>query len=58
MRQKEDSREAVEKTVRDIKRKTRHHFGEEDKIAASKRRGMWMGGTPPIGYKVMNPSLW
>jgi len=21
-----------------------------DKIAASKRKGMWMGGTPPIGY--------
>jgi len=23
-----------------------------DKIAASKRRGMWMGGTVPIGYRV------
>src|SRR5271167_2948251 len=23
-----------------------------DKIAASKRKGMWMGGTPPIGYDV------
>ena len=22
-----------------------------DKIAASKRRGMWMGGTPPLGYR-------
>ncbi len=22
-----------------------------DKIAASKQRGMWMGGTPPIGYR-------
>ncbi len=22
-----------------------------DKIAASKRKGMWMGGTPPLGYK-------
>ena len=32
MRQKEDGREAVEKTVRDIKRKTRRHFGAEDKI--------------------------
>ena len=32
MRQKQDSREAVEKTVRDIKRRTRRHFGAEDKI--------------------------
>ncbi len=23
-----------------------------DKIAASKRKGMWMGGTPPLGYDV------
>lgn len=32
MRQKDDSREAVEKTVRDIKRRTRRHFSAEDKI--------------------------
>lgn len=32
MRQKEASREAVEKTVRDIKRRTRRHFSAEDKI--------------------------
>lgn len=32
MRQQQDSREAVEKTVRDIKRRTRRHFGAEDKI--------------------------
>ena len=32
MRQKEDSREAVEKTVRDMKRRTRRHFGAEEKI--------------------------
>src|ERR1035437_5630381 len=32
MRQKHDSREAVGKTVRDIKRRTRRHFGAEDKI--------------------------
>ena len=32
MKQKQDSREAVEKTVRDIKRRTRRHFGAEDKI--------------------------
>jgi site-specific DNA recombinase len=23
-----------------------------DKIAASKRKGMWMGGVPPLGYRV------
>lgn len=23
-----------------------------DKIAASKRKGMWMGGVPPLGYDV------
>ena len=32
MRQHDDSREAVEKTVRDIQRKTRRHFSAEDKI--------------------------
>ena len=25
-----------------------------DKIAASKRKGMWMGGVPPLGYRVEN----
>lgn len=28
-----------------------------DKIAASKKRGMWMGGTPPLGYNACNRSL-
>ncbi len=28
-----------------------------DKIAASKRKGMWMGGVPPIGYDVRNRRL-
>lgn len=32
MRQHDDSREAVETTVRDITRKTRRHFSAEDKI--------------------------
>lgn len=32
MRQKQDSRDAVEKTVRDIKRRTRRQFSAEDKI--------------------------
>ncbi len=32
MRQHDDSREAVEKTVRDITRRTRRQFGAEDKI--------------------------
>jgi transposase len=32
MREKQNSREAVEKTVRDIKRRTRRQFGAEDKI--------------------------
>ena len=32
MREKQNSREAAEKTVRDIKRRTRRHFGAEDKI--------------------------
>jgi DNA invertase Pin-like site-specific DNA recombinase len=22
-----------------------------DKIAASKKKGMWMGGVPPLGYR-------
>jgi DNA invertase Pin-like site-specific DNA recombinase len=28
-----------------------------DKIAASKAKGMWMGGTPPVGYKPKGRSL-
>ena len=28
-----------------------------DKIAASKAKGMWMGGTPPLGYDVSNRQL-
>ena len=26
-----------------------------DKIAASKKKGMWMGGLPPLGYDVQRP---
>src|SRR5262249_50874026 len=25
-----------------------------DKIAASKKKGMWMGGVPPLGYRVQD----
>ncbi len=28
-----------------------------DKIAASKQKGMWMGGTPPLGYDVRDHKL-
>jgi len=28
-----------------------------DKIAASKKKGMWMGGVPPLGYRVQNCKL-
>src|SRR5574344_499644 len=28
-----------------------------DKIAASKKKGMWMGGCPPLGYKKENKKL-
>src|SRR5262249_51791363 len=28
-----------------------------DKIAASKKKGMWMGGYPPLGYDVKNRKL-
>jgi DNA invertase Pin-like site-specific DNA recombinase len=28
-----------------------------DKIAASKRKGMWMGGIPPLGYRVRDGKL-
>lgn len=28
-----------------------------DKISASKKRGMWMGGTPPVGYRAENRQL-
>ena len=28
-----------------------------DKFAASKRKGLWMGGTPPLGYDVVNRRL-
>jgi hypothetical protein len=28
-----------------------------DKVAASRRKGMWMGGVPPFGYRVENRKL-
>ena len=28
-----------------------------DKIAASKKKGMWMGGVPPLGYRAANHKL-
>jgi site-specific DNA recombinase len=28
-----------------------------DKIAASKRKGMWMGGVPSLGYRVQGRKL-
>jgi DNA invertase Pin-like site-specific DNA recombinase len=28
-----------------------------DKIAASKRKGMWMGGVPPLGYRIEHRKL-
>jgi len=28
-----------------------------DKVAASRRRGIWMGGSPPLGYDVSNRKL-
>src|SRR5690606_5525252 len=28
-----------------------------DKIAASKKKGMWMGGLPPLGYDVKDRKL-
>src|SRR5512134_2108829 len=28
-----------------------------DKIAASRRKGLWMGGTPPLGYDVVHRKL-
>ena len=28
-----------------------------DKIAASKRKGMWMGGVPPFGYRAPDRKL-
>ena len=28
-----------------------------DKIAASKAKGLWMGGTPPLGYNLKDKQL-
>ena len=28
-----------------------------DKVAASKRKGMWMGGAVPMGYEVVDKTL-
>ena len=28
-----------------------------DKIAASKKKGMWIGGVPPLGYRVEDRKL-
>jgi DNA invertase Pin-like site-specific DNA recombinase len=37
----------------------REGIGERirDKIAASKRKGMWMGGVPPFGYRAQDRKL-
>src|SRR6516165_7453153 len=37
----------------------REFLGERirDKIAASKRKGMWMGGVPPFGYRAQDRKL-
>jgi len=32
-------------------------FAQFDKVAASRRKGMWMGGVPPYGYRVENRKL-
>ena len=42
-----------------ITRTARSDTGERirDKIAASKAKGMWMGGTPPLGYDVQERKL-
>jgi hypothetical protein len=39
--------------------KAREVIGERirDKIAASKKKGMWMGGVPPLGYGVQDHKL-
>jgi DNA invertase Pin-like site-specific DNA recombinase len=31
--------------------------GIRDKVAASKKKGMWMGGFPPLGYDILNRKL-
>ena len=28
-----------------------------DKISASKKKGMWMGGVPPLGYRAQDGKL-
>jgi DNA invertase Pin-like site-specific DNA recombinase len=28
-----------------------------DKVAASRKKGLWMGGTPPLGYDVLHRKL-
>jgi len=35
-----------------FEREGKRASGIRDKIAASKRKGMWMGGVPPLGYDV------
>ena len=35
----------------------RRWIGQRDKIAASKRKGMWMGGVPPLGYRAQDHKL-
>jgi len=34
-----------------------HHARIRDKIAASKQKGMWMGGLVPLGYDVIDRRL-
>jgi site-specific DNA recombinase len=48
-----------EKTLLSFAQFEREVTGERirDKIAASKKKGMWMGGMPPLGYDVKNRKL-
>ena len=51
--------ERVEVSVDRVGRDAQGGIGERirDKIAASKKKGMWMGGVPPLGYGVRNHKL-
>ena len=53
------SQDAVDGGVGRVGRFEREVTGERirDKIATSKKKGMWMGGVPPLGYAVREHRL-
>ena len=47
----------AQQPLRAMRTKARDGFEIRDKVAASKRKGIWMGGAVPLGYRVEDRAL-